>query len=226
MVGYNVLGSPDNSFWQELLQPYSGASWDKETSQGRADFKSRLYLCPGYERLSPLYGSPDVWSLAHHYGDYGYNWRGVWNSSSASKFLGLGGHGPVSDRSLPATRESEVLKPSLMIAITDGPLAPTFADSLYGWSDFSRYEGFQDYGIELGQILGPAPGMPPWQASGVEIVRSAIRKRHLNRWNIAYCDGHVQTQTTKEIFDYTDDAVLSLRNKDNLPHREWLQFNH
>jgi prepilin-type processing-associated H-X9-DG protein len=113
-----------------------------------------------------------------------------------------------------------------MIALSDGPLAPTMLDtpSLYGWSDFSRYEGFQDYGLEIEENLGGSPGMGTWTPAGKQLVRAAIRKRHLNRWNVAYADGHVLTQKTKEIFDYTNDDVLRLRNKDNLPHRELLQF--
>lgn len=224
-AGYSNPGSSDNSFWQELLQPYSGAAWDREMSLGRAHFKGQLYLCPSYARLAPLYGDPESPGHAHHYGTYGYNWRGVWGPSS-TRFYGLGGAGPVVETRQPPTRESEVLKPSLMIAIADGPLAPTMLEppAIYGWSDFSRYEGFQNYGIELGKILGPAPEMPPWPAAGVQLVQKAIRKRHSNRWNVAYADGHVLAQKTKEIFDYTDDEVLRLRNKDNLPHRDLLEI--
>ena len=224
-AAYSVPGSTDNSYWQELLQPYSGATWDVDIFRGRANARSRLYLCPSYARLTGLYdpSESEMWDLAHHWGTYGYNWRGVWSSSSPT-FLGLGGAGPMIANRLPPTRENEVLRPSLMIAISDGPIAPTTLDSIsiYGWSDFSRYEGFQDYGIDIGQIIGPSPGMGPWSQSGSQLVQAAIRQRHLGRWNVAYCDGHVQTQRTKEVFDYTDDAVLSLRNKDNLPHREFL----
>ena len=223
-VAYNNLGSTDNSYWQELLQPYSSVTWDKGISQGQADFRSRLYLCPSYARLSLLYGDTTMWDLAHHFGSYGYNWRGVWSASTATRFLGLGGDGHVTTTSLPATRESEILRPSQMIAIGDGPLAPTMEDSprIYGWSDFSRYEGFQDYAIENNLDISGAPGMAYWTPAGRKAVGAAIRKRHLNRWNVAYADGHVLTQRTKEIFDYTNDEVLRLHNKDNQPHRELL----
>ena len=223
-VGASTPGSPDNSpYWQELLQPYSGASWDMEISQGRANFKSQLYLCPSYARLGPFYGSPDMWSLGHHYGCYGYNWRGVWKAST-SLSMGLGGGWAQTTAPEPPTRESEVLRPSAMIALGDGPLAPTVEDPvrIYGWSDYSRYEGFQDYAI--GQDTNGLPEMGYWTPAGKQFVLSAIRKRHLNRWNVAYSDGHVLTQKTREIFDYTDDEVLRLRNKDNLPHRELLQI--
>src|SRR5262245_61324264 len=41
----------DNSFWQELLQPYIGARWDRDTFKGRVNFGSRIFLCPSFERL-------------------------------------------------------------------------------------------------------------------------------------------------------------------------------
>ncbi len=126
---------------------------------------------------------------------------------------------------LPPTRESEVLRPSLMIAISDGPIAPTTLDTIYGWADFSRYEGFQDYGVEIGEVIGPAPEMGVWSPTGRQLVLAAIRKRHFGKWNVVFCDGHVQGHRTKELFNYNDDAVLSLRNKDHLPHRELFVLN-
>jgi prepilin-type N-terminal cleavage/methylation domain-containing protein len=41
-------------YWQELLQPYSGATWDLDLFKGRANHSSRLYLCPSYARLKPI----------------------------------------------------------------------------------------------------------------------------------------------------------------------------
>jgi len=224
-VGYSAPAAGDNSFWQELLQPYIGVRWDRDTFKGRVNFGSRVYLCPSFERLPRHWDFPETedWTLSHHYGCYGYNRWGVWKSGEAS--LGLGDSGRVMMPPGPATRESEVLKPSLMISVGDGPLAPTVYDpaTVYGWSDFSRYEGFNDYRAEMGLIIFPSPGMGTWP-TGKDLVARSIKQRHFGRWNIAYCDGHVQTQTTKEIFDYTNDEVLKLHNKDHRPHRELLQI--
>jgi prepilin-type N-terminal cleavage/methylation domain-containing protein/prepilin-type processing-associated H-X9-DG protein len=224
-VAYSAPGASDNSFWQELLQPYTGVGWDRDTFKGRVNSGSRVYLCPSFERLPRHWDFPETydWSLSHHYGCYGYNRWGVWKVGEPS--LGLGDSGRVLAGISPPTCESEVVKPSQMIAIGDGPLAPTVFDpaTVYGWSDFSRYEGFNDYRAEMGQTIYPSPGMGTWP-TGRELVARSIKRRHFGRWNIAYCDGHVQTQTTKEIFDYTDDDVLKLRNKDHLPHRELLQI--
>lgn len=224
-VHYSAPAAGDNSFWQELLRPYISARWDRDTFKGRVKWGSKIYLCPSFERLPQHWDFAETydWDWSHHYGCYGYNRWGVWKAGEPS--LGLGDSGRVMAGPSPATRESEVARPSLMISIGDGPLAPTVYDpaTVYGWSDFSRYEGFNDYRAETSQSIYPSPGMGTWP-TGRELVARSIKRRHLGKWNIAYCDGHVQTHTTKEIFDYSDDEVLKLHNKDNLPHREILQI--
>ena len=212
-----------NHYWQDLILPYSGARWDTEVSAGKGKFKSDLWVCPSYARLEPLH-SDSSWVYSHNFGSYGYNTRGVWGGAPSPTCLGLGGVDDSSRKLKPPVRESELVKPSLMIMLTDGPLAPTVDghDKLYGRADFSRYEGFHDYAVEAGLKLGPTPGGGPWSEAGSKRVVAGLRKRHLNRWNVAYADGHVWTQKTKEIFDYTNDDVLRLRNKDHLPHRELL----
>jgi prepilin-type N-terminal cleavage/methylation domain-containing protein/prepilin-type processing-associated H-X9-DG protein len=224
-AAYSAPASGDNSFWQGLLKPYINATWDRETFKGRANPDGRVFLCPSFERLPEHYDLPgtESWDHSHHYGSYGYNRWGVWKVGSPS--MGLGDSGLAWTGAGPATRENEVFRPSEMIAIGDGPLAPTVLDppTVYGWSDLSRYEGFNGYRAEMGQSILPAPAMGNWP-TGRQLVAQSIKRRHLGKWNIAYCDGHVQTHTTKEIFDYSDDEVLKLRNKDNRPHREFLEM--
>ena len=49
---------------------------------------------------------------------------------------------------------------------------------------------------------------------------SAMGKRHGGRWNLVFCDGHVENLTLKALFDAYDDFVLKRWNRDHLPHRE------
>jgi prepilin-type N-terminal cleavage/methylation domain-containing protein len=225
-VAFSSPSSGDNSYWQGLIQPYINARWDRDTFKGRVNWGSRIYLCPSFERLSRHWDFPETydWVFSHEYGSYGYNRWGVWKAGSPS--MGLGDSGFAWTAGGPATKESEVVRPSQMISIGDGPLAPTVFDepTIYGWSDISRYEGFNDYRVEIGKDPNPAPAMGTWP-TGRELVRQSLKQRHFGRWNIAYCDGRVQTHTTREIFDYSDDEVLKLRNKDNLPHREFLAIS-
>jgi len=93
------------------------------------------------------------------------------------------------------------------------------AGRIYGWANFSREHGWYDYQVESGQIISPFIN-GTWGEPGKKSVLAAMRQRHFGRWNTAFCDGHVQAHKTTELFNYNDDEVLSLRNKDNLPHRE------
>jgi prepilin-type processing-associated H-X9-DG protein len=111
-----------------------------------------------------------------------------------------------------------------MVAISDAPLAATYAADIFGWTDFSREMGFYDYQVEFEQDISPVvEGV--WGQTGKRNVIAAIRKRHFGKWNVVFCDGHVEGRRTKELFNYKDDAVFSLRNKDNLPHREMFVLN-
>ncbi len=224
--GYVVAGVPYAPYWQELLEPYSGAKWDLDTFKGRARTGAQLHLCPGYARLRPLYdpGATEDWVFGHEMGTYAYNWRGVWNPQQPWS-LGLGGQGNLlAGVPIPPTREHQVLNPSKMIAISDGPLSPTVADDqnfpsqIVGWTDFSRYVGWYDYLVA--SESGTVPGMGQWGDLGAARMRAAIKHRHLGNWNVLFCDGHVRAHTTAELFNFNNDDVLRLRNKDNLPHRE------
>jgi len=52
-----------------------------------------------------------------------------------------------------------------------------------------------------------------------------MKKRHNDRWNVAFCDGHVETWQTKKLFNTKNDEVMKLWNRDNQPHREWVRSN-
>lgn len=208
-------------YWQEALENYSGAKWGTNLFRGQSEPQSRLYLCPSYARLTPLYdpaAAPD-WGIWHRAGAYGYNWHGVafegvdtgsyWQTNTC---LGLGG-GPGTR----PVRDSEVPRPSLTLAFGDAGLRGTGTAAVWGTADLSDGVGFWDYAVETW------PGLTqPWGSDGNAGVRAAVRRRHKGRWGAVFCDAHVRDYKTKGLFDYHDDAVLSSWNKDNLPHRNLL----
>ncbi|HZI31694.1 MAG TPA: hypothetical protein VFF11_05095, partial [Candidatus Binatia bacterium] len=49
-----------------------------------------------------------------------------------------------------------------------------------------------------------------------------VHERHHERANMVFCDGHVQTQTLKYLFQDTDAGALAQWNRDHQPHREQL----
>jgi prepilin-type processing-associated H-X9-DG protein len=44
--------------------------------------------------------------------------------------------------------------------------------------------------------------------------------RHQGKFNVVFCDGHVESPTLKFLFADTSDAALSRWNRDHQPHRE------
>jgi prepilin-type processing-associated H-X9-DG protein len=113
-----------------------------------------------------------------------------------------------------------------MIAIGDCPLldigVPITDDYGHAWS----FWGFAElseavYSWGVGYELGMT--MPPWQNANA--VRSAtwMRKRHAGRWNIVFCDGHLESfRSTKDLFNYRSDDLLRRWNRDHVPHRQYL----
>jgi prepilin-type processing-associated H-X9-DG protein len=56
-------------------------------------------------------------------------------------------------------------------------------------------------------------GQPP-----VEPVGQAYRLRHGARWNMGFCDGHVENLKPKNLFDISSDSVARRWNIDHEPH--------
>jgi prepilin-type processing-associated H-X9-DG protein len=182
-----------------------------------ADSSSQLYLCPSYPRAVGslvMWTSGDAWRL---YGPYGYNWPGVSTAYVGNGVLSLGGAvagqpPPIGGYSL-ATKENDVVSPSHMIAIGDATFDLSPFNSVAGDMDLQFLEAV--YGIYV-----PSTAALP----AVQTALSNDRNRHDgSRRNLVFCDGHVECLTPLQLFNYKDYAVLSLWNKDYLPHQELVQ---
>jgi prepilin-type N-terminal cleavage/methylation domain-containing protein/prepilin-type processing-associated H-X9-DG protein len=207
-------------FWQDELEPYAGARWSTNLLFGKADSAGQLYLCPSYARAV---GGAGVWPYPDddaykQWGPYGYNSFGVGFTNLANGSLGLGGGNvflTTSDIQVP-TRDSEVLSPSHMVAIGDanfGPLGPNPPYPMVGGNSLDFGGGaflFYVYGQN-------PPGLAPM------MLAADARRHDGSRRNIVFCDGHVESLTPRQLFEYHDDTVLSLWNKDYLPHQELTQ---
>ena len=50
----------------------------------------------------------------------------------------------------------------------------------------------------------------------------AMRQRHGGRWNVGFCDGHVESLRTSDLFSLTNSVVAARWNNDHQPHnRGW-----
>jgi prepilin-type processing-associated H-X9-DG protein len=178
--------------------------------------RNSVYVCPGYNRVRGAVGiqsySAGIWHVECT--GYGYNTSGI-GARNAAANLGLGGKllGPDGAGTWVPIRESNVVRPVDMIALGDAVLNPGYSPppSDIGWG-----EPELSFGINYDGFYNRLVRMLPSADPGVQ----RVRRRHNARWNVAFCDGHVETLSGRQLFDYGDDGVLRRWNNDNQPHRE------
>jgi prepilin-type processing-associated H-X9-DG protein len=199
-----------SEFWHTALKPYTSANWTND-----------LYRCPDYKGLT-IDGSEDAVPM----GSYGYNANGVKYTPS---LLGLGGaatkigdidliEGFAGD-STARISDAQVRAPSDMIAIGDATLNWDLAAIVRAY--FGLEVGHDSYdGWALMDINVRNKEERP-NFDGSKGVIQATLKRHSGRYNIVFCDGHVEAVHRNKLFDMSD---LGLRrwNNDHEPHADLL----
>lgn len=209
---YPLGESPlEEKFWFEYLEPYTGSRWE-----------GPLFRCPGSAERFPWrgvirIGKNGILDRGIPNGDYAYNQYGRrgdgvnWASSSTPlSELGLGGteSDPKSQVCAPLP-ESQVRVPTDMIALADALQV--------GYPPvFPRANGrVVSLGIaELNAITLLGASESQWKQS-----EQKAKARHLEKANVAFCDGHAEALTFPKLFGGTDE-VLRRWNNDNLPHRD------
>ena len=134
------------------------------------------------------------------YVSYGYNSRGMCAAADTNS-LGLGGQYSwrKPNPTVPPVPESEVVNPGEMMALGDGFIGH---DNLILGGESRLWRTF-----DLPLSLKP---------------NSIDTSRHQGKFNVVFCDGHVESPTLKFLFADTSDAALSRWNRDHQPHREKL----
>jgi prepilin-type processing-associated H-X9-DG protein len=180
--------------------------------------RHNIWACPGYNRLNGLLGDARDNRGAGGWGpigvSYGYNALG-----SVYLLQGLGLTGVIEDYSSGKTqiapiRESQVQVPSDMIAIGDAALVVDSVDSFPVPIGTPALDQFVNYTAAYNAILR---GLPPTDSA----VR-AMNQRHNGRWNIAFCDGHVESLKPGNLFDIRKSDLMQRWNNDHQPHNEGL----
>ncbi len=208
--------------WFQRLQPYTKSSWPLQQAGANAsESPLRPALeCPAYDQLPGVYHRTA--------GSYGYNGGGVKNLGlinmgpfgwSLSLQLGPPGGGPVLTWD-PRVRPSMVVQPSDMIAIGDSELGGYFTDipltiPSTGWTGSYELAPWVSGGIRL-ELGLPSAESDPLSLQGV----AGTRKRHGGRFNVVFCDGHVENLRVRDLFDQSKDQQLKRWNPDNLPHED------
>ena len=180
---YPLSGNSDPQF------PEHKSVWQQSLLSSDAQLIERL-ICPS--AIVPKLPQGDAFAY------FGYNDRGVIGSQEQEP-LGLGGNGKWPRRA-PPVAESEVRRPTDMIAIIDA------AQAWNGLIEDGRtaYSGLYFY--SEGSVGG----------------NSRMLLRHGGVVQIAFCDGHVGKERVSIVFTDNSAKGLSLWNRDGLPHSERL----
>lgn len=200
--------------WYNELTNHAGAGgwqgfWSHQ-APGKGAMAKGIQSCPGYAR---------VWRT--WCGSYGYNVRGVhYGGMDQFTWLGLAGElvspAPVTARPI---RESEVVEPSVMLAIGDANVSPKeFTDRpndlpgpmLTPWDPVPWYEIKADALRDLNR----------GQAATLRALLLKVQRRHSGRWNVVFSDGHVEHMRSRALFDVRREDVARRWNRDDLPHGE------
>jgi prepilin-type processing-associated H-X9-DG protein len=140
-------------------------------------------------------------------GSYGYN-----NTGAPVAGSGLDGHwsGSGGNQVLTCTRENDVAHPSDMIAMGDATIEPYPAlDPLAGNPRLPIPVFFAEFYNAAVRAL----------PSG-NLAVQAMKKRHGGRWNIVFCDAHVENFKPSKLFNLTDPVLARRWNYDHEPHNE------
>ena len=199
----------------------------------------------GYDRLPGGFGfgsgAGDYWDVRTWsrlgYLTYAYNNEGVSKVVVPGTGRALGGVAlvpsmdgvpplqPPGPNETRPVRESEVMAPSDLIAVGDAQIAggSTGVWRFMGIDFLTPGElGFNPYCQMMDSVTGGGglSGMPAEVRAGVAAGVAVVRQRHDGRWNVSFCDGHVENLSTKDLFDPAGpDSALRRWNRDNLPHR-------
>jgi prepilin-type N-terminal cleavage/methylation domain-containing protein/prepilin-type processing-associated H-X9-DG protein len=196
--------------------------------------RQSIYVCPGFNRLHGEVVTPrgDVWG-GYAYNVEGFN-NGVQMDSDFPTFRGLGGDGDT----VP-TRESMVVSPSDMVAIGDTALFQESWDTFvngntpYRWETGTICAGpasrasldmvFQSLGVYNAVMYG-LPGSAGTGWGSASMAPEAMKQRHGGRWNVVFCDGHVEGRKPTELFNFRNPIVARRWNIDHQPHNQgWTQ---
>jgi len=200
------------------LQPYVKAPWPganyNSDAQGNWIYqgaKSSIWACPGYNRLQGEFlDLPRSYEAA----SYGYNDNGILSWVDTGWGLGgftVSGDGGGQEYWIP-TRQNQVLYPGDMIAMGDATLmpdVPNLGAPIHGTFRLNMAIFGRMYWDAV--LLG--------QPAGDSAVKGMMQ-RHGGRWNIVFCDGHIETFRPSDVFDLRKPLVAQRWNNDHQAHTE------
>jgi prepilin-type N-terminal cleavage/methylation domain-containing protein/prepilin-type processing-associated H-X9-DG protein len=161
-----------------------------------------VFACPGYNRVRGAF--------AGFFGSYGYNQLGHSGPNGIQPNYGLGTTFAVPGEpawwSTPR-RENQIVSPSDMIAIGDAVVLQINSTPC----GHSRLSAAFERASTYTEIMFGQPD---------DLIVHAYRLRHNAKWNVGFCDGHVESLAPNDLFDVSRDSVARRWNFDHEPHND------
>jgi len=188
--------------------------------------RQSVYACPCYNRVHGWFslnmqraGSSSISSGSYAYN--GYGWVTAWDYNPPVELFsqGLGGI-LLSDPTglgtpiYRATSENQVVCPSDMIAFGDAPFARPDQSWQVGISSgFLLYnQVFPNFHYFYNEVVRSQP------ANANDPIVRLMAQRHGGRWNVGFCDGHVENLRGKDLFDFSNPNVARRWDSDHQAH--------
>ena len=208
-------------YWYTRLTNYTGERFASGTNgvTPTAGIKG----CPGFSRFA---GWVMVGGEIATEGVRGYAYNDIGFNPLAGQELGLGGiitrassppDNVIRPGGVTPIREQQVVCPSDMIALGDSQISGmdltglgTLALTSTRFVDMFLFDSAL---LEMGLT-------PVMNAGNPQAGVGFVRRRHAARWNVQFCDAHVQAFRTKDLFDYHSETVLKRWSRDHLAHGE------
>jgi len=189
-----TAAKPNGSTWHEDILP--DISWGQ---------KDTIFRCPTFRGTTSSGGANAVY-IFDSLGSYGYNRGSSFRGTSLNVYrFGLS-ETDQTGLEVRTVREFEVRNPAEMIALGD-----SFARSYFSAGGLPLREG----GATLSRKLAPMYLVGEY---GTDLTGSA--KRHRGRVNVAFADGHLESETVQRLFFDADVAALRRWHVDNEAHQE------
>jgi general secretion pathway protein G len=189
--------------WFLQLEPYLGGKWPDGNSPAAG-----VFACPSYNRLSGKYSEGYDSIVGSGRGAYAYNFSETYWGIPNHQCRGLGGYtGSESGKGRPL-KDSQVVKPSEMIAVTDSILEaypPTY-------STFSAGYVFASHAA-----LSEPLFMGLSDKRSLDAGRRLYARRHGGKFTTLFCDGHVEALKTDSLFETRFAEVRRRWHFDNQP---------
>ena len=192
-------------YWVDQLQTYTGQTWTDE-----------LYRCAGNplkRPLTPMVSRPII-QVGGISAGRGVAFSFVPETDYSINDAGAGGGGigfagrDEAGRPQGYVLEAQVVSPSQMLAVGDSVLTYyTESANRRGGGPYHEESPFSRHAYFTTST-----------AAYTQERISAQAKRHHGRFNVVFCDGHVESLETDQLFGPTD-GVLRLWNRDHEPHR-------